>query len=118
MPPINQILSDLDRLRDRRYAGTVSEEEYHTEQDRLWASLRVAHHQEEAACIKQRAEEAARLKAEREEARRRAAEEARVKADELIRRGVLRGLDRSTLRGGYDAAARSLRRSLGVKRLS
>jgi hypothetical protein len=36
----DDVLADLDRLRDRRIAKTVSEKVYHDEQDRLWEELR------------------------------------------------------------------------------
>lgn len=35
-----EILNELDLLRDRRFAVTVTEDEYHIEWDRLWDELR------------------------------------------------------------------------------
>src|SRR5438067_1657985 len=34
------LLCRLDTLRDARYLGTISEDEYHTKTDELWAELR------------------------------------------------------------------------------
>ncbi len=38
----NEILADLDRLRDRRFAKQVAADEYHVEWERLWQELRAA----------------------------------------------------------------------------
>jgi ribonuclease HI len=64
----DEILIELDQLRDRRVAKTITEDEYHAESDRLWSELREA--DRAANCLaKQRTNE------DRREARQMAKEE-------------------------------------------
>jgi hypothetical protein len=62
MRTASEILNDLDRLRDRRTAKTITEIEYHDESHRLWDELRQRDSADriEFARIAQEAEDAAR----------------------------------------------------------
>lgn len=67
----NEILSQLDELRDRRVANTITEADYHAAWDRLWEELRAADRAEKQAVSKRASEEKARAIAQAREVKER-----------------------------------------------
>lgn len=54
MRSANEILTDLDCLRDRRYVCQIGEDEYHEEWDRLWEELRATDRAEKKRQVEDR----------------------------------------------------------------